>query len=90
MLAVTDDQTVDEGQPLDLTGNGNPILGLFVDNGTLDTHTATVDWGDGSGVRHATVVERSGRLGCRSWLPHLRRRWHLHRQSHSSPTTTAA
>jgi PKD repeat protein len=57
VLTVTSDKTVDEGQLLNLTGNVNPLLGLFVDDGKLDTHTATVDWGDGSPTETATVLE---------------------------------
>jgi PKD repeat protein len=60
VLAVADDQTVDEGQLLDLTGNGHPILELFVDTGTLDLHTATVDWGDGSPLYTPVVNEAGG------------------------------
>jgi PKD repeat protein len=60
VLTVAVDQSVNEGQLLDLTGNGNPILGLFVDDGKLDTHTATVDWGDGSPVEAALVNEANG------------------------------
>ena len=36
-----DDQTVNEGESLD-------VLATFADDGTLDTHTATIDWGDGT------------------------------------------
>jgi PKD repeat protein len=60
ILVVADDQTVSEGQLLDLGGNGAPILGLLIDSGTRDTHTATVDWGDGSGVEMATISEVAG------------------------------
>jgi Tol biopolymer transport system component len=35
------------------------IPATFNDLGTLDTHTATVDWGDGSGVQMGTVTEAS-------------------------------
>src|SRR4029077_20599111 len=60
VLTVALDQTDDEGQSLNLTGNANPLLGLFVDDGKLDTHTATVDWGDGSPLQSAAVVESQG------------------------------
>lgn len=33
---------------------------IFDDPGVLDTHTATVDWGDGSGAEEATVAEVAG------------------------------
>ncbi len=33
---------------------------VFSDVGILDTHTATVDWGDGSAVEPATVSENNG------------------------------
>ena len=32
----------------------------FTDAGVLDTHTATINWGDGSGASAATVAESSG------------------------------
>jgi autotransporter-associated beta strand protein len=32
-------------------------LATFVDAGTLDSHTATVDWGDGSAIEDGTVTE---------------------------------
>ena len=60
VLTVATDKTVDEGQLLDLTGNANPLLGLVIDTGTLDLHTATVDWGDGSPIEAATVNEAGG------------------------------
>jgi len=54
-------QTVNEGQLLDLSGlAGAPSLGLFIDPGTLDSHTATVDWGDGSPVESAAVLAGIG------------------------------
>ena len=37
-----------------------PILGVFVDTGTHDKHTATVDWGDGSGVQTPMLSEAAG------------------------------
>ena len=55
------DQDVNEGQLLDLSGlSGAPPLALFIDPGTLDTHTATVDWGDGSPVENATIFVGMG------------------------------
>jgi PKD repeat protein len=62
---------VNEGQLLDLGGNGAPILGLFIDTGTHDTHTAKVDWGDGSGIQTPTVSEVAGSgaiLGSHTYL----------------------
>ncbi|QEG36790.1 hypothetical protein Pr1d_41260 [Bythopirellula goksoeyrii] len=56
-LTVADDQTIDEGALLDLTGDR---LGSFTDVGSLDSHTATVDWGDGSPVAVVAVTEASG------------------------------
>ena len=61
MLTVTGDKTVDEGQVLDLSGQMAPILGVFVDTGTHDKHTATVDWGDGSGVQPVPSPRRPDR-----------------------------
>jgi len=39
---------------------GAPALGLFIDDGVLDTHTATVDWGDGSSPEPASILEING------------------------------
>ena len=44
---------MNEGQLLDLSAMGAPPLALFVDDGILDTHTATVNWGDGSAIEVA-------------------------------------
>ncbi len=41
-----------EGQPI-------TIKGIFTDVGTLDTHTATIDWGDGT-TSKALITEKSG------------------------------
>lgn len=53
VLTVAADQVVDEGELLDLTGGG---LGAFTDVGTRDTHTAVVDWGDGSPAEVVDIV----------------------------------
>lgn len=42
-----------EGEPVDFTGT-------FTDIGILDTHTAIVDWGDGSPLEALTVVQGAG------------------------------
>ncbi len=60
VLVVAANQTVNEGQLLDLSGDGAPPLGLFVDPGLLDTHTATVNWGDGSATEFATIFFANG------------------------------
>src|SRR3954468_15200962 len=61
VLVTATDQMVNEGQTLDLSAQGGaPPIGLFVDPGILDTHTATIDWGDGSPVQNATVIEAFG------------------------------
>ena len=57
LLTVTVDQTVDEGALLDLTGGR---LGSFVDVGTRDTHTSTVNWGDGTATETVTVNQGNG------------------------------
>ena len=44
-------ETTDEGSTVGL----GPVT--FSDPGTLDTHTATVDWGDGSATDNAAVTE---------------------------------
>ena len=56
-LQLSPDQTIDEGSELDLTGGQ---LGSFADIGTQDTHTATVDWGDGSAEEPVLVTEAGG------------------------------
>jgi len=61
VLVVPLNQNVNEGQPLNLSGTGGaPPLGLFVDSDVTDTHTATVDWGDGGATENATVSEVPG------------------------------
>ncbi len=57
VLMVAADQQVDEGALLDLTGGG---LGAFTDVGTRDTHTAVVDWGDGSAPEVVTINQSNG------------------------------
>ncbi|MEX2091159.1 MAG: PKD domain-containing protein, partial [Pirellulales bacterium] len=60
VLTVAPDQMVDEGSLLDLSAVGAPPLGLFIDDGLLDTHTATVDWGDGSTIESPTIFAAAG------------------------------
>ena len=60
VLVVSANQTVNEGTLLDLTGIGTPPFGLFIDVGVLDTHTATVNWGDGSAVESPTISAAAG------------------------------
>ena len=48
------DQTVFEDDPVSLSA------ALFTDPGTLDTHTATIDWGDGTTVSTGGVDEANG------------------------------
>lgn len=36
------------------------VNAAFSDPGTLDTHTATIDWGDGSSASNGTVTETNG------------------------------
>jgi PKD repeat protein len=50
-LDAGSDQTVNEGDVVSL----DPAT--FNDKGTLDTHTATIDWGDGSVMDIGTVTE---------------------------------
>ncbi|WP_252851503.1 PKD domain-containing protein [Aeoliella straminimaris] len=55
------DQTVDEshaGMPTELTTVY--ITALFTDVGTLDTHTATIDWGDSTGTMSGNVSQGMG------------------------------
>ncbi|HEX4412968.1 MAG TPA: PKD domain-containing protein, partial [Lacipirellulaceae bacterium] len=61
VLVVQTTQNVFEGDTLNLSGAGGaPALGLFIDTGTLDTHTATVNWGDGTATQSATVIPGMG------------------------------
>jgi len=62
ILTIAADQVIDENTLLDLAAGG---LGSFTDVGTLDTYTATVDWGDGTAAQAATVnqLNGSGTLG---------------------------
>ena len=62
VLNVLLNQTVNEGQLLDLSGTGSVTLpiGIFVDPDVGDTHTATIDWGDGSPVQNGTIFEGVG------------------------------
>ncbi|MGH1491576.1 MAG: PKD domain-containing protein [Acidimicrobiales bacterium] len=56
---VLPELTVD---PLDsvIAGGGVDLIGSFTDANTDDTHTATVDWGDGSPIADAIVAEVDG------------------------------
>ena len=63
-IAVTDDQATDVGTPLSLD------VATFTDPGftkliagTMETFTATIDWGDGSGATPATVEVVQGTEG---------------------------
>ena len=47
-------KTIVEGDAVSLTG------AVFTDPSTVDTHTATVDWGDGSSEESLTVTESGG------------------------------
>ena len=67
-------KSVDEGELLDLSGDGQPRRWRCSSTtAILDTHTATVDWGDGSATRSADDL-----FG--QWLRRTRRDAHLHRQ----------
>lgn len=49
-----------EAGPDQITSEGTPVFlppAIFTDTDTLDTHTATVNWGDGTPVETGTVVE---------------------------------
>ncbi len=56
ILTVYNNVTIDENELLDLTGG---LLGSFIYSIPTDTHTATVDWGDGT-VENAVIVEADG------------------------------
>jgi len=55
VLVVAPNQIVGDGKLLDLTGIGAPPLALFIDDGILDTHAVTVDWGDGTALATPTM-----------------------------------
>jgi hypothetical protein len=48
---------------------GVPLAATFTDAGKNDSHTATVDWGDGTPIVNATVTESAG-SGSLSVAPH--------------------
>ena len=50
---ASSDEKAREGMPITATGS-------FTDIGTLDTHTAVIDWGDGTAPTMATVTEAGG------------------------------
>ena len=52
--------TVDAGRDRSTTGSVTLDDASFTDPGTLDLHTATVDWGDGSDLEPATVTSTTG------------------------------
>ncbi len=59
-LTLVADQTRNEGQLLDLSGSGGALtLGTFTDVGTLDQHTAQIDWGDGH-IQIGAIIEAGG------------------------------
>jgi len=53
-VTAATDQTVDEGSLLALT------VATFTDPGVIDTHTALIDWGDGSAASVGTVTQGAG------------------------------
>jgi len=55
-LEPVDDQAIHRVHRLDL--QNLPVT--FADAGTLDVHTATIDWGDGSPLETTEVIEPSG------------------------------
>ncbi|TWT29589.1 PKD domain protein [Posidoniimonas corsicana] len=65
VIGDTPDVNVDEGQQLFIGphagGAGVMIPGImFEDAGTLDTHTATINWGDGSMGEDLVVLQNDG------------------------------
>jgi uncharacterized delta-60 repeat protein len=50
---IVPELSADVGSPLTLTA-------YFTDAGVLDTHTATIDWGDGSSLTIANIEEANG------------------------------
>ncbi len=67
------DQTLTEGDATTLTAT------TFTDPGAGDTHTATIDWGDGHRVRHRPPPRRSYVLHRDARHPGRRRRRYPHR-----------
>ena len=75
-------RSVDEGAAArSLRRSAHRRSALFVDDGILDTHTATVDWGDGSAVEAPTVFRGQWLWRARRHA-HLRRQRRLHRDGH--------
>ena len=69
VLVLPLNQNLNEGQQLNLSGTGGaPPLGLFLDSDLTDTHSGTVNWGDGSATENATVTE----------VPGVGTGWHSH------------
>jgi hypothetical protein len=61
--AVTVNNVAPSVSANNLSGNEGQSLsfsGSFTDPGVLDTHTATIDWGDGSAVTNGTISETNG------------------------------
>ncbi len=58
--------------PVVTVARGGTVLAAFHDPGVLDTHTATVDWGDGRGPLPATVNEVDGSGTVSATVPALR------------------
>jgi hypothetical protein len=51
------DQEITAGDPLNLSGvSGNDALAFVGDPDENDTHTAAVDWGDGSALESVTII----------------------------------
>ena len=46
VVTAVADQAIAEGSLLDLSGS--PYAATYTDAGSGDTHTATIDWGDGT------------------------------------------
>ncbi|MGD9635586.1 MAG: PKD domain-containing protein, partial [Pirellulales bacterium] len=59
-LTVAPNQTVNEGALLNLSAMGPTPLGSFTDAGVLDTHNATIDWGDGSPTQSQSFAATPG------------------------------
>ena len=55
------DQTAAEGATVSLAP------ATFTDAGTRDTHTATIDWGDGTAVRGRDAVDRQATPAAARW-----------------------
>ena len=54
-----------------MLSNKMAVIATFTDPGTADTHTATIDWGDGTPAETATVTQGAGSGSVSSATDHV-------------------